>query len=208
MQMFRSLFFSSPPLSPPSHLPHLSSLSLFDPLLIIALKDTVCTNRSRVAHLSPSKEVFSLRRFLLRKRAISISFCREIENPRRVEGEGRTKAEERLTRPVQMSRDPAGFYEAHSRVINAARTSILISKLTKLEIRRYGAILSKRGNTLACHRCFAFCRVGFETAQKGQCLRERRREREVCSPGQLLFESALPRLNRGQVVTPRKIYLS
>lgn len=102
--------------------------------------------------------------------SISISFCREIENPRRVEGEGRTKAEERLTRPVQMSRDPAGFYEAHSRVINAARTSILISKLTKLEIRRYGAILSKRGNTLACHRCFAFCRAGFETAQKGQCL--------------------------------------
>lgn len=162
-----------PPLLSPSlssHLPHLSSLSLFDPLLIIALKDTVCTNRSRVAYLSPSKEVFSPRRFLLRKRAISISFCREIENPRRVEGEGRTKAEERLTRPVQMSRDPAGFYEAHSRVINAARTSILISKLTKLEIRRYGAILSKRGNTLACHRCFAFCRAGFETAQKGQCL--------------------------------------
>lgn len=159
-----------PPSLSPSHLPHLSSLSLFDPLLIIALKDTVCTNRSRVAYLSPSKEVFSPRRFLLRKRAISISFCREIENPRRVEGEGRTKAEERLTRPVQMSRDPAGFYEAHSRVINAARTSILISKLTKLEIRRYGAILSKRGNTLACHRCFAFCRAGFETAQKGQCL--------------------------------------
>lgn len=95
---------------------------------------------------------------------------------------------------------------AHSRVINAARTSILISKLTKLEIRVRGDSFWKRGNTLACHRCFAFCRGGFGTAQKGQCLL--REQRSMQQPGPTSFRVALPRLNRGRVVTPRKIYLS
>lgn len=127
-------------LSPSPSLPHLSSPSLFDPLLIIALKDTVCTNRSRVARtfLRPRRSRL-LHRFLLRKRRRSPFFFFFLpRNRKSLEGMGdgreeRTRKNERRGPSRQMSRDPAGFYD--SRVINAARTSILISKLTKLEIR-------------------------------------------------------------------------
>lgn len=169
--MFRSLFFSSPPLLSPFSSPSSLISFSFRPTAYNRVK------RHGVYKSFSCRVPFSVEGGLLppsfsssKTSDLHFFLPRNRKSPEGGGEEGRTKAEERLTRPVQMSRDPAGFYEAHSRVINAARTSILISKLTKLEIRRYGAILSKRGNTLACHRCFAFCRAGFETAQKGQCL--------------------------------------
>lgn len=90
------------PLPPPS-----SPLSPLDPLLIIALKDTVCTNRSRVARIFPrsSKEVFLSVFSFLEK----LHFCREIENTggwmrggeEEKEEETKNEAEERVAaRPV------------------------------------------------------------------------------------------------------------
>lgn len=86
------------PLPPPS-----SPLSPLDPLLIIALKDTVCTNRSRVARIFPrsSKEVFLSVFSFLEK----LHFCREIENTGgwggEEERETKNEAEERVAaRPV------------------------------------------------------------------------------------------------------------
>lgn len=139
--MFRSLFFP-PPFSPLLPFPPSSLISFsFRPIAYNRVKrHGVYKSFSCRAYLSPSKEVSSSPSFSSSKtKKISIFFFfflpRNRKSPEgmRDEREERTRKNERRGPSRQMSRDPAGFYD--SRVINAARTSILISKLTKLEIR-------------------------------------------------------------------------
>lgn len=85
-----------------------------------------------------------------------------------------------------MSRDPAGFYDArwrlNSRVINAARTSILISKLTKLEIRGGARQFFRNAGTRSrATGVLLFAVAGLKQRKKGNASRERRRERSMQS---------------------------
>lgn len=143
---------------------------------------------------------FSCRvRFLRRRRRSSVpSFpstktshlhffsCREIENPR-IGGEnerGRKiddEARANVTRSSRFLRRSLNW-RLNSRVINAARTSILISKLTKLEIRGGTRQFFRNAGTRSrATGVLLFAVAGLKQRKKGNASRERRRERSMQS---------------------------
>lgn len=133
--------------------------------------------------------------------------CREIENPR-TGGEnehGRKIDDEARANVTRSSRFLRRSLAAQLACHKRGKDIHFNKQINEIgDTRRYEAILSKRGNTLACHRCFAFCRGGFETAQKGQCLPGAEKGEKYAVRAKLLLESALPRLNRGPSRYPTK----
>lgn len=137
--------------------------------------------------------------------------CREIENPR-TGGEnehGRKIDDEARANVTRSSRFLRRSLAAQLACHKRGKDIHFNKQINEIgDTRRYEAILSKRGNTLACHRCFAFCRGGFETAQKGQCLPGAEKGEKYAVRANF-FSSPLSRgLIVARVVTPRKIYLS
>lgn len=138
--------------------------------------------------------------------------CREIENPRtggenehgrKIDDEARAN----VTRSSRFLRRSLAAQLACHKL--AARTSILISKLTKLEIRGGTRQFFRNAGTRSrATGVLLFAVAGLKQRKKGNASRERRRERSMQS-GPNFFSSPLSRgLIVARVVTPRKIYLS
>lgn len=184
MQMFRSLFFSpSLSLSPPSSLISFS----FRPIAY-----------NRVKRHGVYKSFSCRVRFLRRRRRSSVpSFpstktshlhffsCREIENPRtggenehgrKIDDEARAN----VTRSSRFLRRSLAAQLACHKL--AARTSILISKLTKLEIRGGTRQFFRNAGTRSrATGVLLFAVAGLKQRKKGNASRERRRERSMQS---------------------------